>query len=1064
MFDADTAALLRSAPAVPNLDPNDLPALLTAAYARLAAARLAQASPSQTTNVRPGWNLERLADTYEIMVSLTQDDEQRRPAAFVSATAQQIIARIEAESPPTGDLAVDRDRLDPSLAATLLFLIAGQYADANEAAQNIRPVPNDQPVEVQNLTLAVRDLARGQLGRILERAPSWRKPESARPLEDAALLALLEALVTGIELLASEMLNVPAIEPFAGRFASSEATFSLVEELSTAQIATGIDGQSATVAYAGPAHLARLLRATGAQLAPASIMRVPPPTGADISKWEAWLRSRSQQTPYVWPNHGKAIEKAFYESGVSAVLVLPTGAGKTTVSSLKIAGNLASGKKVIFLAPTHALVDQLVGDLQEMFSPEIMGSVVSSDYDLLLLSGAQLRDIEVMTPERCLAMLSFAPEAFDDVGLLVFDECHLLSPEQGRSRRAIDAMLCVLAFHRLAPDADMLFLSAMIKNPEELAEWVEKLTERSCIPIDLPWKPSRQARGVVMYDRSELNSAIESASEAQDAENRRLGRVAAGIRTVAEEKLVAQPFALWGLQHNWLGDTLKCITVPILDHPVRLAGKRKFGTIELTPNANEVAANVALAASRAKLKTVVFVNTKADAVGLARRISADDDTILEATELERARFEALEAEFGGLKHAVISKPERAVPHNSSMIRLERDLCEGLFKRPDGATTIVATPTLAQGLNLPAHLAILAGDKRAATKGRENLKAHEILNAAARAGRAGHLANGLVLLVPEPVMSFRERGKIPPEVVRKLQAVLPEDDHCVTIKDPLGMILDRVMAGDINDVDVRYVINRFAVLQDEDQTSPLFDLMKSFAAYRAQKQGTSEQFTAKLAALRDAVTAQAPEEIDAATAALATQSGLSAAVLLGLRSRLMEQAGKLPATIPDWLAWTVTWLDQDQNARDALMGDVEKNVLVCVGKPSGGVMEDGDLPALLPGLQLWLKGAPIKEIEVSLGGEPDGPARSKQMCPRARDLIGAVIPRGLAFTLGLVSHLVEDVAEMVDLSHPDLEVLPYLSAALRKGYDTIGKMDFADNHRSILSRVQMHSAYAADNQA
>jgi len=57
---------------------------------------------------------------------------------------------------------------------------------------------------------------------------------------------------------------------------------------------------------------------------------------------------------------------------------------------------------------------------------------------------------------------------------------------------------------------------------------------------------------------------------------------------------------------------------------------------------------------------------------------------------------------------------------------------------------------------------------------------------------------------------------------------------------------------------------------------------------------------------------------------------------------------------------------------------------------------------------------------------------------------------------------EDLAETVDLSHLDLEVLPYLSAALRKGYDTIAKMDFAYSHRSILSRVQMHSAYAVEN--
>ena len=40
MFDAATAQLLRSAPSVPGLDPEDIPALLTSHYANLVSARL----------------------------------------------------------------------------------------------------------------------------------------------------------------------------------------------------------------------------------------------------------------------------------------------------------------------------------------------------------------------------------------------------------------------------------------------------------------------------------------------------------------------------------------------------------------------------------------------------------------------------------------------------------------------------------------------------------------------------------------------------------------------------------------------------------------------------------------------------------------------------------------------------------------------------------------------------------------------------------------------------------------------------------------------------------------
>ena len=136
------------------------------------------------------------------------------------------------------------------------------------------------------------------------------------------------------------------------------------------------------------------------------------PAGSDANFWQRWLAHRAETAPFMWPNQRVATENGFHEAGKSAVMVLPTGAGKTTVSGLKIAGVLARGKKVVFLAPTHALVDQLTEDLQEMFPKDLIGSIVSSDFDLLFATGSQLHQIEVMTPERCLALLSFCTRRF----------------------------------------------------------------------------------------------------------------------------------------------------------------------------------------------------------------------------------------------------------------------------------------------------------------------------------------------------------------------------------------------------------------------------------------------------------------------------------------------------------------------------------------------------------------------------------------------------------------------------------------------------------------------------
>ncbi len=1068
MFDPTTADLLRSAPALPGLDPDELPAILTAHYADLASMRL-RGAENEGDQFESGWTLERIADTYELIVSLGPEAPMRPAAAFVAGTAQQILARKQIEEvdeeklPPN----IDRDRLDPSLAAALLFLASEQYADANEAAAQIKSAKSGQSYEATILSEHVVDLARGRLTAILERAARWRRDVTYQDLEDRALAALLEALSTGIEMLAAQMLRVDIPEQSGARFDRPKDAFKRILSLASSSddIATSRpDGLFA--AYSGPYHLASLLLAVAGSLAGASLLSAPAPYGSDGQIWDRWLRFRAEKFPYVWSNHRKAIEKGFHQTGVSSVVVLPTGAGKTTVSALKIAGVLARGKKVAFLAPTHALVEQLTEDLQEMFPSELFGSIVSSDFDLLMLENATFKEIEVMTPERCLAMLSFAPEAFRDVGLLVFDECHLLSPETGKIRRALDAMLCVLGFCNVTPDADLLFLSAMLKNGEELAKWLQELTGRAAVSVDLLWKPSRQARGVVIYNDDQLSKARERAMEVQATEDKNAPKPAKSLRKSAERELTAIPYAIWGLQHNWLSKeeaVAHCITTQILDGHVHLAGHIRNGPLRITPNANRVAVDLAVAAATQGLKTIVFVNTKRDAVSVANDVSEALAIQVEITPTEQERWAALEAELGGLGHSLLSGPTAAVPHNSSMLRLERDIAEKMFKRPNGANVIVATPTLAQGLNLPAQLAILAGDKRADTEkgGRADLEAHEILNAAARAGRAGHLANGLVLLVPEPIISFHDKKPLENKVLQKLQAVLPEDDHCVTVADPLEIVLDRLTGGQNTDADVIYTINRMAVLRSMDDASevtPLFNLRKSLGAFAASQREEARIFDAKIDALKQAITSEEIEGVDQTVAVLSSQSGLPAKLLIDLKARIIGDIGSLPTTVSDWLRWLIKWLQEDRNARDELLTDIKRNIQTACGKKKTDDLTNHDLDLLLEALIAWVDGKPLRQIELILAGSPDDASWTKKTCPRARELAGSITQRGVSFAIGLIAHMIEEIDPFSQQETLDRQLVECLGSLVRKGLNDVQMIFFAADKRHLRGRVQIHNAW------
>jgi len=364
----------------------------------------------------------------------------------------------------------------------------------------------------------------------------------------------------------------------------------------------------------------------------------------------------------------------------------------------------------------------------------------------------------------------------------------------------------------------------------------------------------------------------------------------------------------------------------------------------------------------------------------------------------------------------------------------------------------------------ANLLATAMDPAEMQAHRKSLKAHEILNAAARAGRAGHLANGLVLLIPEPLISFNKKNSLSRETVGKLRSILPEDDHSVMVSDPLEVVLDRLMAGQNTDADVQYTVNRFAVLREVDggteEPTRLFDLDKSLSAYFAKRREAEAVFDAKVIQLKAAITKAMPGSLDNATAVLATQSGLSAQLLMDLRDRIRDEIGELPVTIDGWLAWTIAWLDKDTSSRDALLGDVLKSIIAAVGKTANDQLVEGDIAKLLPGIRAWITGQPIREIEIALGGTPDSKsARTKRLCPRARELVGTIIPRGLSFTLGLISKIAKGLDPFETQLALSQQVVEALSAAVRKGFDTPEKLFFASQHKSILSRVQMHEAFA-----
>jgi DEAD/DEAH box helicase len=300
----------------------------------------------------------------------------------------------------------------------LLFLIAEATADSNELAARI-DASQASPIQF-TLIEALKGLAKGDLVAINATPLPPTDTIADDGVGNAAVLALYFRLLVGVRSLASGLLAVDGAEPDL-----AIQVFRDVQQLSSAVApADGWLGNEVG-AFAGPHHLACLLIAVAGDLAGSAVTAVNPPGGVDSEKWLKSMKRIATRRPYLWRNHRDAIEAGYLEPHNSAAVSFPTGAGKSTLAELKVSATLLSNKKVVFLAPTNALVGQTTGAMRKAFSDATV-SQEKFEEQSFLAEGDELPEIFVMTPESCLAQMSFAADVFDGVGLLVFDECRLL--------------------------------------------------------------------------------------------------------------------------------------------------------------------------------------------------------------------------------------------------------------------------------------------------------------------------------------------------------------------------------------------------------------------------------------------------------------------------------------------------------------------------------------------------------------------------------------------------------------------------------------------------------------
>lgn len=236
--------------------------------------------------------------------------------------------------------------------------------------------------------------------------------------------------------------------------------------------------------------------------------RVPlQPAGGDAADWSrlrelfiALLQRRPKAEVDLWPSQIEAATRAVDQSD-DLVVSLPTSAGKTRIAELCILRCLAGGKRVVFITPLRALSAQTETTLQRTFGP--LGKTISALYGSIGVSGfdedaIKERDIVVATPEKLDFALRNDPSLLDDVGLLIFDEGHMIGLNEREVRYEVQIQRLLRR-----PDAHerrIVCLSAILPDGDQLddfAAWLRRDHPGGLVRSD--WRPTRLRFGEVLW-------------------------------------------------------------------------------------------------------------------------------------------------------------------------------------------------------------------------------------------------------------------------------------------------------------------------------------------------------------------------------------------------------------------------------------------------------------------------------------------------------------------------------------------------------------------------------------
>lgn len=204
-----------------------------------------------------------------------------------------------------------------------------------------------------------------------------------------------------------------------------------------------------------------------------------PPQAQDI-----FARSRIKE---LYPPQKDAVNAGVLD-GKNLLLCVPTAAGKTLIAELcMLKSILKNNGRCLYIVPLKALASEKFEDFQTKYSSlGINVGMATGDFDTSekLLSRFQ---ILIATAEKVDSLLrARAKWLIDSLSVVVLDEIHFINDDS----RGPTLEILTARIRQLNPKAQILALSATVKNAPELAKWLNAELVQSI------WRPIPLKEGV----------------------------------------------------------------------------------------------------------------------------------------------------------------------------------------------------------------------------------------------------------------------------------------------------------------------------------------------------------------------------------------------------------------------------------------------------------------------------------------------------------------------------------------------------------------------------------------